>query len=140
MFWAPAIIRVCWQQQTEQPASPVVGSVDKAGRYFPVHVLPLPSASADQDYSYGRVGYVIVADSTAYLIERKALVMNVSLTDGLVNEHAVQRLDKPVLILLVVLVKVADEDFVFGYLGGHPFTSNYKTKRHASKTVAMTTK
>ena len=42
-------------------------------------------------------------------------------------------------VLLIVLVIVADEHLVPGYLGGHGSVSDYKTKRHASRIVTVTT-
>ena len=63
---------------------------------------------------------MVIPDPAAYVVQWKTFVANVSLTDGLVYELAVQRLDEPIFVLLVILVIVADEHFVSGNLvDGH---------------------
>ena len=52
--------------------------------------------------------------------------MNISWADGLVYELAVQRLNQPILVFLVVIVVVADEYFVPGnlvHVQGFPLAS-----------------
>ena len=105
-----------WQEKPQQSASLIVSPVNNAGRNLPVNVFALPSAWADQNDGNGGVRDVIITNSAAYFVQSQTLVMDVSLTDGLVNELAVQSMNKPVLVLLIVLVIVADEYLVLGNL------------------------
>ena len=139
LFGAIAIVGVCWQKKPQQSASLIVAPVDEAGRYLPVHVLALPSAWTNENDGHGRVRDVVVADPPAYFVQRETWVVNVSRADGLVNSLSVKRLHEAVFVLLIVLMIVADEYLVSGYIGGHGSVPYYKTKRHASKTVAVTT-
>ena len=110
------IIGMSWQQKPQQSASLIVPPVYDAGGDFPVHVLSLPGTGTNQDDGDGGSGDVVISDPSAYLVQRESFIVNVPLANGLVNELAVQCLHKPVLVLLVIIVKVADEDLVFGNL------------------------
>lgn len=74
----------------------------------------LPSAGTDQNDGDGGVRDVVVSNPSAYLVQRKPFVVDVPLTDGLVDELAVQRLHESVLVRLVIVVMVADEDLMSG--------------------------
>ena len=115
-FRPSSVIGMSWQQKPLQSASLIVSPANNAGRNLPVNVFALPGAWANQNDGHGGVRDVIVADSAAYFVPMQTLVVNVSLTDGLINELAVQGLNEPVLVLLIVLVIVADGYFVLGNL------------------------
>ena len=117
------VIGMSRQQKSQQSASPVAPPVYYAGGDFPVHVPSLPGAETDQDDGDGSVRNVVVSNPSADLVQRKPFVVDVSLTDGLVDELAVQRLHESVLVRLVVVVMVADKDLVSGNAmrrHGHP--------------------
>ena len=63
------IIGMSRQKQAHHPASFIVGSVNDAGRDFPVNVLALPGAPPNQYNGYDSVGDMVISDSPAYFVQ-----------------------------------------------------------------------
>ena len=105
-----AEVRMGWKANPQQAASVVVRGINQTCGYLPVDVLSLPGAAAYENYRYGGVSNILVADSPFSLLYRYALVDYVAGTDRFVHDMAGHHLDEPVFVLLVFLMVVTNED------------------------------
>ena len=104
-----AEVRMGWNTDPEQAAPVVVRGINQTRGDFPVDVLSLPGAAANQNHRYGGVCNVFVADSASNLVYGQTLVDYVAGIDRSVHHVAGHHLDEPVLVLLILLMVVTDE-------------------------------
>ena len=106
------MVRMGRQQNSQEATSRVHVGIAQRSSDFPVHVLALPSARANQHYCYGGLGNMLPPDSPQRIRCGWAVVRNVANVDrpihNLVNHHPFETICP----LLIVFVIVADEYLV----------------------------
>ena len=125
------------KQDAQETASGVLPGLAKAGADLPVHMPSLPGAETNQHNRDRRISDVSVADLLTNSCCLQSGVVYVSCVNRSVQDALSHHTDKAFLVLDVVLME-ADEHLVFGSFSGHTSAPNYKTKRHASRTVTVT--
>ena len=105
-----AEVRMGWKANPQQAASVVVRGINQTCGYLPVDVLSLPGAAAYENYRYGGVSNVLVADAPSSLVYGQALVDDAAGTDRFVHDMAGHHPDEPVFVLLVFLMVVTNKD------------------------------
>ena len=105
-----AIVGVIGQQNADEAASGVLAGLPNAGADFPVHMLSLPGAGANQHDGHGRIGYVIVAYLLSHSRGFEVGVIYVSRINRPVHDAPAHHAHEPFLVPDILLVK-ADENF-----------------------------
>jgi len=103
------MIGLIGQQNAHQAAPRIRCSVSETRTNLPVNVLTLPSAASYQHHRNGHLSDVVFSDSLQRSLRWSVVVIYRSDADRLVDDIDSHHLDKPVFILLVLLVVVADE-------------------------------
>ena len=117
-------VRMGWKTNPQQAASVIVSGINQTCGDLPVDVLSLPGATANQNYRYGGVCNVLIADSPSDLVDGQALVDYVAGIDRLVHDAVAHHSDEPVLVLLVFPMVVADE-YLASSRSGHDLAPNF---------------